>query len=81
MDIRGDVGCGAGLMVAASGERGGEEQREEAETHSACLLLSHWGDFARKKSRVGNRCFTRGLAGKVCCRGWFFDGENVVVGW
>ena len=81
MDVGGDVGCGAGLMVAASGESDGEEQREETEAHSALISIVALGGFWAEKIWGGESLFYQGLAGKLWCRGWFFDGENVVVGW
>ena len=68
MDIRGNVGCGAGLMVAASGERGGEEQREEAEGHSALTSIVALAGFLTKKKWGGESLFYQGLAGIVRCR-------------
>jgi hypothetical protein len=63
VDVRGDVGCGAGLMVAASGEHGGEEQREEAETHSAVFYCRIGGILDEKNLGRGTVVFT-GVGGK-----------------
>ena len=62
MDVRGDMGRGAGLVVAATGEADDEKEGEKAH---AAVLLSHWRDFVRKKSVVVECGFYRGFSRKV----------------
>ena len=59
-DVGGDVGGGAGLMVAASGEGGGEEQGEGAEAHRLFSIVAR-RVFVREKFGVGKLCFYWGF--------------------
>jgi hypothetical protein len=70
-------------MVAASGEGGGEEQREEAEAHRLDLL-SHWRVFVLKNlawwklvftgGPAEFRCFVMVFGGEFAVKVWFFRG-------
>jgi hypothetical protein len=59
------VGCRASLMVAASGEGEGEEQREVAKTHRLQTIVALAG-FCLKKIWRGGSLFLLGPAEFRC---------------